>query len=458
MFQRIRFLICFVAVLTLSTSSVFAETYEFGFSKVDVTPKTKLRLSGYASRKTVFEGVEANIFVRAMWMKTGAGANAVLITFDNVGIPAQLTQEVAARLEKKFGLARKDFVISCSHTHSAPHLIGGLSNLFVPPISKELMADHQKYTDLVLSSMIKAVSKAKKNLQPCTLKIAHKEAYFSNNRRRIVNGIVRSGVNPDGPNDQSLPILQVTNDKGEVIGTVFNFACHCTALSANFVNGDWAGYACSGIESQIPGSVAMCTIGCGADINPLRTRETYEASLALAKSAGKEIAEIVLNLKPDDFSPINCTFTSAFDYAILHHEPVSKDEFKQMLSSSNGYERQMADHFLREIEAGREIDFTYPNPIHAWRFGDQLTMVFMGGETVIDYTLRLKKELKNEKLWISAYCDDVFAYVASERVRKEGGYEADRSMVYYMRPSPWVSGTEDVVINKVHELIKQTKK
>ncbi len=87
-----------------------------------------------------------------------------------------------------------------------------------------------------------------------------------------------------------------------------------------------------------------------------------------------------------------------------------------------------------------------------WRFGDQLTMVFLGGEVVVDYALRLKKELGSGPVWVSGYCNDLFAYVASERVRREGGYEVDGSMIYYNQPGPWAEGTEELLVRRILEL------
>ena len=82
---------------------------------------------------------------------------------------------------------------------------------------------------------------------------------------------------------------------------------------------------------------------------------------------------------------------------------------------------------------------TYPMPIETWKFGDQLTMVFLGGEVTVDYAVRLKKEIDTKFLWVTAYANDVFAYVASDRVRHEGGYEADFSMIFYNQPGPWAA-------------------
>ena len=72
---------------------------------------------------------------------------------------------------------------------------------------------------------------------------------------------------------------------------------------------------------------------------------------------------------------------------------------------------------------------------------------------VVDYSLRLKREIGRDRpLWITAYANDVMAYIPSVRVLKEGGYEADSSMIYYGMPTRWAPAIEEKIIQKVHEL------
>ena len=88
-----------------------------------------------------------------------------------------------------------------------------------------------------------------------------------------------------------------------------------------------------------------------------------------------------------------------------------------------------------------------------WKLGDQLLWVALGGEVVVDYSRRLKKELAGPRaVWISAYANDVMAYIPSLRVLKEGGYEGDTSMIYYGMPTKWGAPIEEKIIAKVHEL------
>ena len=86
------------------------------------------------------------------------------------------------------------------------------------------------------------------------------------------------------------------------------------------------------------------------------------------------------------------------------------------------------------------------------RVGDGLTMVLLGGEVVVDYSHRLKRERGPEQTWVTAYTNDVFAYIPSIRVLLEGGYEADSSMIYYGLPGRWHPDIEDLVVSTAKKL------
>src|SRR5436190_7925671 len=97
-------------------------TYSVGVAKIDITPAYPVRLSGFGFRRTESEGVTQRIWAKALVIDDGQPA--VLITVDNLGIPAYLVEEVAARLGKKAGLGRNRLAITATHTHTAPMLKG----------------------------------------------------------------------------------------------------------------------------------------------------------------------------------------------------------------------------------------------------------------------------------------------------------------------------------------------
>jgi hypothetical protein len=94
-----------------------------------------------------------------------------------------------------------------------------------------------------------------------------------------------------------------------------------------------------------------------------------------------------------------------------------------------------------------------PYLVQTWTFGKGLAMIFLPGEVVVDYSLRLKKEYDSSRLWINAYANDVPCYIASERILKEGGYEGGGAMVFYDKPAPLAPGVENLIVGTVRELM-----
>ena len=74
-------------------------------------------------------------------------------------------------------------------------------------------------------------------------------------------------------------------------------------------------------------------------------------------------------------------------------------------------------------------------------------MVFLGGEVVVDYALRLKREY--DRLWVNAYSNDDPCYIPSQRILREGGYEGGGAMIYYDKPTKFAPAVEDLIVTAV---------
>jgi neutral ceramidase len=55
-------------------------------------------------------------------------------------------------------------------------------------------------------------------------------------------------------------------------------------------------------------------------------------------------------------------------------------------------------------------------------------------------------------MWVAGYSNDVFGYVPSLRVLREGGYEGGDAMIYYGRPGPFSDKVEELIVNEVRQL------
>ena len=453
----------FGLVMTLPSTAV-ADGFQFGFAKVDLTPATSLRLSGYASRKVPYEGVDEKVYARAIVIQHGSDDPHVIVSVETIGFPAKVTQAIIDRV-KELGFTRDRVAVCTTHCHSAPHIADGLPNLFQPPLTESQNAATEAYTKSVIEKVASAIKVASSSMQPGKLAAANGTVKFARNRRVLADGIWSTfGENPDGPVDHSLPVLRITNVDGtKTLGLIYNYACHCTTFGGDYnrLNGDWAGYSQKYIEDSNPGAIALCTIGCGADANPNHDRDK---ALSLAKSQGKEISDVVDSLiASDKWQPIEAAPTATFGFAGLAHDRPTKQQLIEAIEDANPHTRRHAQVMLETWQRTGRLPETYPMPIQVWRFGDEFAMVFLGGEVVVDYALRIRKELAASsglspgQIWVSAYCNDVFGYVASERMRAEGGYEVDFSMIYYLLPGRWAQGTESVIMKRVAELFNQKK-
>src|ERR1041385_1871979 len=92
--------VCPAVVLAfLSAPALAADTYAVGVGRADVTPTYPVRLSGFGFRRAESEGVTQKIWAKALAL--GDDDPSVLITVDNLGVPARLVDELAGRLAKK---------------------------------------------------------------------------------------------------------------------------------------------------------------------------------------------------------------------------------------------------------------------------------------------------------------------------------------------------------------------
>src|SRR5262249_45597392 len=153
-----------------------------------------------------------------------------------LGIPADIFDELARRLEKKAGLKKDRLAITATHTHTGPMLAGANPTLFGVPIPKEHLANIGKYTPVFLDTLEAVALAALKDMKPAGLEWGVGKVPFAMTRRT-----------KGGPIDHELPVLFVKDDKGKVRAVYLNYACHCVTLSHNQIGGDWAGFASEAI-------------------------------------------------------------------------------------------------------------------------------------------------------------------------------------------------------------------
>jgi neutral ceramidase len=414
-----------------------------GVARVDISPTNAVRLMGYAARAQLAAPTSIIQRIHARALLIGSGQNAaLLLTIDNCILPKAVTEEVRARLVRRLALAPEAITLSVTHTHSAPCLKGAAPNIFAADLTSDDVAQIAMYTDFLIGRLEEVAVAAMQDRRPAKLDWGQGTVGFAKNRRTA-----------QGPVDHSLPVLRVTGVNGQIRAVFTSYACHCTTLSGdlNGVHGDWAGVAAQALERDHPGCVALVAIGTGADANPEPRGSIEWVNLhgeVLAREANRLLA---LPLKSVTSKP-----ACRLKIIQLPFQPHFTRAQWQVRAKQLGIVGYHARKWLARLEQGTPLPNSLPYPIQTWSFGDQLALVFLGGEVVVDYGLRLKHDLDSERLWINAYANDVPCYIPSKRILSEGGYEAESSLWYYDQPQQLQPASEELIHATVRELLPPT--
>jgi hypothetical protein len=450
--RRLLIVLCVALVTDLVTLAVPAQeptAWKSGVARVKITPPTPIWMAGYAGRKKPSEGVAAELYAKALAVEDPCGTRLVIVTMDLISVPRFLRDWLEAEVFKRYKLDRDSLLVNISHTHCGPEL--RFTRLQEHPAKAPYAAVSERYLADLQQKLAVLVGEALKALKPAQLDFQRGRAGFAMNRRRPTPQGFQNAPNFDGPVDHEVPVLRVTDPEGNLRAVLFGYACHNTTLGDYLIRGDYAGYAQQFLEEAHPGVTALFMIGCGGDQNPYPRGkpehvEYHGRALALA-------VEAALQTPP---KPLGGPLRATLADVTLDFAPVPpKAELENTAATGKEPDASHAKRLLKELQETGRIRSTYPCPVQVVRFGRDLTLVAIGGETVVDYSLRLKRELTGPTVWVAGYSNDVFTYLPSARVLKEGGYEAGQASLWGALPGPFTDTVEQRVVGKALELARR---
>jgi hypothetical protein len=328
---------------------------------------------------------------------------------------------------------------------------GNLVPMFA--LDEDQAARVENYAAQLTDKLVEAVGAAIHALAPAQLSWSTGTATFAVNRRNNPEGQVpklRQENALVGPVDHDVPVLVVHTADGRLRAVAAGYACHATVLSGYQISADWPGAAQNEIERRHPNAIALFWAGCGADQNPLPRR-----SVELMHDYGRQFADAVDETLNGPLTPIPASLDSAYNEIELRFDSLPTRAELQLTATGEPPQGPWARYLLSVWDRDGELAATYPYPIQAWRLGPDVTWLFLGGEVVVDYALRLKSELGGKNTWVASYSNDVMGYIPSRRVLAEGGYEGGLARFPYGLPAVWDPNVEQHVIDAVHALVEQ---
>ena len=440
--QTVLILLLWINILAVDVASA-EESWKAGVARVDITPTEPIWMAGYAARKRPSEGVRHPIHAKALALEDEQGTISVLVTADLGGFRREVAEPIAARASDEYGLPRERLVLNASHTHSGP--ITRVRRRPSYPLKPEHIEVINRYQKRLIDQVVGLIGDAMGDRQPATLSYEQGLAGFAVNRRRV-----RRREYPS-PTDHDVPVLAVRKADGSLLAVAFGYACHATVLGDYEINGDWPGFAQSAVEDRNPGQ---------RDLLVGRTQGSAQRPhLALEHQVDRDGQRVAVALCQLDLASRQRILVGA---AAVHEQRnnafkvPTKAELDARLSDENRRKREHAKRMLAILSEEGKLMESYLYPVQVWQFGDGLTFIALAGEVVVDYSLRFKGAYGWHDTWVSAYNNDVFGYVPSLRVLKEGGYEGGGAMLFTSLPGPFRAGVEETIAETVDELVART--
>ncbi len=443
---------CLLITCVQNPAECQANQWQAGIAKAVITPQTPVWLAGYGTARPP-DGKIHDLWVKVLSLEDPAGKRVVLATTDHMGMSKTIYESLCTKVRERFGLERAEFMITFSHNHCGPVLKDDLVDYY--PLDDEQRRLVDEYTEWMETQVVAAVGEALSNLRPARLFKGEGQCTFAVNRRENTEAEVAQrlaeGKPLKGVVDHYVPVLAIRGEDDGLRGVLFGYACHPTTLSFNTWCGDFPGFAQVDLEARHSGATAMFFNACGADQNPIPRQK-----LELAETYGRMLAEAVEEVLAKPMQPVTVGMQTAFEFVDLPYESlVTREALLPVAHGNSELHARWATRMLNMIDEGVVFPTSYPYPVQAWQFGQELLLIGLGGEAVVDYSLRFKREF-GRKAWVCGYANDMAAYIPSRRVWEEGGYEGGPHLDEYGRPAwRWAGDVEDRIVGAVHRVVQQ---
>lgn len=397
-------LVCVLVATSPALSQDKADILRAGAARVDITPQKPVRMSGYAGRKGLSQGVHDPLSARIVAFSCG-GKRLVLVSADLIGFNGGTADHFRKTLLKEFALEPSELFLSGIHTHAGPSLT--MDEQKGQPTNVE-------YTKKLRGKLAEAIGKAMGDMETVSFATAAGHSPVGSNRRKLVfdgsgNSSIRLGRNPYGVTDKEVLVMKVTKNDGEIVAAIFDYAVHATCLDGknNLISGDVLGLAEQFVEKILgPDAIAPAFAGASGDINPWsRARSGFVTQsgwipepVLLGTMLGEEVVHVVREIKSGAASG---DIRSAF--AILELPGKRKGKLN-----------------IAEDCPPTRLAITVA------RVGDTC-FVGLGGEILTEIGMSIKAGSPYEHTFIITHCNGAAGYLAPEHLYVEGGYEITSS-------------------------------
>ena len=255
----------------------------FGIARADITPPSGIyhRMWGAAAHDRA-TGVHRPLMATAFHMSPEDGPGVTVVSVDHCvfwfGANARLLAGVATE-----GVDPP--LIACTHTHAAG--LVDLSRADRP--GGELIAP---YLDSLAARINQLAAEARATAKSCVISYGFGRCDLAVHRDYPDGERVVCGYNPDGPADDTVLAMRVTDETGRPVATLVNYACHPTTLAWQnpLISPDFPG-AMRELVERDTGVPCAFLQGASGDLGP---RDGFVGDPAVADRNGRRLGYAAL--------------------------------------------------------------------------------------------------------------------------------------------------------------------
>ena len=425
-----------------------------GVAREVISPPKGMYLIGYGDRTKGNVGVHDDLSATALVLDDGQERLA-LVACDLLCLNEFIVDRVRAQVGEGTHV-----VICCSHTHAGPIAYADHSSARA----------RRAYIRSLVDRIARAVQRAGSALVPVELAWCQAEADIAVNRRETQpDGEVVIGVNPDGPIDLSIGILNLCAADGAPLATVLNFACHGTVLGPKnlLVSADWIGAMRSRVERAL-GGLTLFLQGATGDLNPAHEWEEGDPWEAVQR-LGERVADRVIaahgsGLRPLAGVPLRLSRREVWlPLEAKAITPTPLPTYRRVLTKMIGLPyalRFIVDIILEHrypwrsrVEA-RDGTWHVPMRVNAIRIG-HLGLVTFAAETLTEIGMAVKAASPAAVTMFASVSDGCIGYLPTAAAHAEGGYEVDMAPYFYRYPTRLAANCDQIAGEAAGEALRE---
>jgi hypothetical protein len=416
-----------------------------------ITPSVGTGLSGYKRNHTSY-GIYDDLYLQSLLLSDQKDKKLLLFSADLIGFDSDFVNRIRHWIRNQdHDLNPASIIFNATHTHCGPATCKIIES--AGKIDKKYMKFLEQNIKEAVIELLNSKMKSG-NLYcgygKCSLSINRRMSVKEKTGSRVVEKIIMR-PNYEGSVDHSLGVIQIRGKNEDII--LFNYACHPTTRGGYIISGDFPTAATRYLRaSNYKKREAMFLQGAAGDnkvpcINEDGSRfiggdsnNVIEYGNKLAKAVEKMLGHL------NQIKPSFASYRNEFILPYSKILPVIPD------SKKKDYEKLVRERLAIENNDGVIMDWT------VWKLSKDCILIALPGEVCHMIGKTAKKMSAVKFPFFLGYSNGTPAYIPTDKILREGGYEGNNSMTTYGRPYLFKDGIDEILksslVFALKELIK----